>query len=310
MIWLRVPFEIFGLILQHLTLAEIGALDTAILNRVQRREYLLYLLGMDITLQISEENCVDEIVVWLLTRRVVTKVIHFHHFNLTTVTLMMNLRSKLTTLTIGSCKNIEDSDLDSFPDCPSLTSLSLISWRLSDSSLRQILTKYPHLTSFDISHSYLLTDETITFLSTALPLLTHLDLSNSKWFTDDSIGPLLSAQLPLVSLNLTGTSVFRDQAIQDLLSTASHRFHVLSISSELYSWDCRLAVLQKVAFPSLMSDVPSRQLLGLQGYFDFFYATPTSGQSPSCHSPCLLVLISEQRTQITFFSKMPCLLGL
>jgi hypothetical protein len=272
MIWLYVPREIFGIILQSLTLHEISTLDKAILNRCQRKEYLSYLQGIDLSLQMAEEYCFSDLVTWLLTRKVSTKIIHLYEFNPTGMNFVTMLRCSLVTLAVGSCKNIQDSDLDSFPDCPSLTSLSLSAWRLSDSSLRRVLVKYPHLKSLDISHSYLLTDETIISLAAALPGLTHLDLSYSKWFTDESIKILLSAQFPLVSLILSGTNVFHDQSIQDILAATSRQvLHLLSLSADQYSYGCRAAVLKEIALPSLMSDVPSRQLLGLQGYFDFFH---------------------------------------
>jgi hypothetical protein len=262
----NLPREMVRLILELLTMEEIGKLDLAILNHHFRPLFLVALHKLPVP--VYEDPCYgqkDQPLDWLLVRGVIPLDIKINNFRPKLGQLIANSRSLVQCLAIHDAR-FSPTTFQALGSFPSLTSFALGDGddEISQEMVLQFLRCHPQLEKISIATGSDFTDELVREIPLCCPKVTHLDFMGSVWFGDDCASSLaaVAAQLPqLISLDLSETKITDD--VIPLLLDSLPRLHQLCL------FDCNISLpmlqlcLTRVAMPSLMSSDPKVIFLGL-----------------------------------------------
>jgi hypothetical protein len=260
------PIDLLRVILQYLTMKEIGTFDLSMTNSSLRPSYLIAMAGMDLAEVSFAPRLSSNHLNWLILREISASSLQLQNLKNQELKLISNCRQTLKVLSICSYYLI-DFELSQIEPCPSLTSLSMARChRLTDDGLRNILQKVPKIQTLDLSGTFGLTPECILFLVTNCSSIQHLDVSYNLWFDNASLDLLSRGTLDLKSINFLGTSA--SQSLSPFLD-AYPNIRSIKLSGFL-SIENRLLVLRRVSHRSLMSSDPELQHLGLKSFDESF----------------------------------------
>jgi hypothetical protein len=270
--FLKLPPEIFDMVLAYLLLDELGKLDMAILNHSLRSHYLSTInLGMTTIEKYEAPFWFEDIenqLLWIVSRNVIPLDIFYDVFHPAFLSLILNSRSKLRSLELCPSESIPAEYLSLIGPCPSLKKLKLFQCDdISHTSLKNFLALNPTLEKIVLFSRVRLSPDYITSIAFNCRSLKHLDLSNNIWFNDRCLTELTQGTLNLTSLNISSTDIRSDPSVHLALKSfpnlRSLLLHECSVSSDVIK-----LCLRQVVLPALTSDDPEIQSLGLDSLLD------------------------------------------
>lgn len=274
----NLPMDIYRLILQFMTLNDIGIFDISLFNSTSRTTFLSSLNGFELVelSQLPQLPRKSTLLKWLTLRSIHITSITIQQCDIHCVELVAKNWNCLRELFLpNTLPSLQLCQL--LRHCPKLKTLSLESSGITDENLREVFatepaqsttspfvaspsTTPPSFTALDLSKCIQLTKDIMETITSHCPTLQTLSLTDLP-ITDAEVA-LLTSRCPCVTfLGLSGTKI-TNHAIQ-LILKAYPRIATLTIDNcRRVSSTGKLAVLRQISFGQICSSDSELQLLG------------------------------------------------
>jgi hypothetical protein len=247
MSWLEVlPRELFHLVLDYLTLVDIGIFDSAILNKSLRPLYICSLTGLEIF-----SECMV-LLDWYLKRNIFIPSIIFYGLDDAANRYLSHFRPFIKSISLREMVNPR-LELGHFA---SLTNFCVSGYHhLTDKDFEEILKLNPQLQEVSVSDTKL-TPVSIAALAKYCPNLQSVDLSENVWVNDDSIDLLISSPerggcQQLRFIDCVDTSI-TEVGVKKILSSFPH-LNSIDYPIGTINFETAMKIVEQVTWPSLMS---------------------------------------------------------
>jgi hypothetical protein len=254
------PIDVIRVILQSLTMEELGRFDSALLNRDCRSLFLQSIAGISVV-DINQRAMKREEIPWLLSRKIALthlKIIprlsliipsDFGDHEEAFLSLISQNQSSLQSIAVGHSPYSKKLFF-AFQECKNLNSINVDGCSITEESILLML-EGKQIRSLSISQCGLSSDA-IKSIAMMCPQLQHLAAKYLRALTDAEVAVIAEACPNIQSLNLSGTEI-SDRSIPLLLKAYPN-------IEAIFVEDCpRLSTAQKL---SVMTTVLRRQLLG------------------------------------------------
>jgi hypothetical protein len=241
-------------------------MDMAILNHSLRPHYLSAVNKM--LMPSFEEYFFD----WIILRNIIPQEVKysysFCHESINLSKLLHLSRVHLKTLILSDIADDCFRELGPFPALISFN-LSCVQTPVSANSLMNFWSHHPQLQKLSLSFTQGFNSKLIVSLVSKCPNLKQLSLSYNQWFNDECVMKLVQGGLNLLSLNIRHSSVRLKKSLELILASFPN-LHSFSIYDCNFSLETREFYMRQVAIPSLLSDDPEIQSMGLNCIYAHF----------------------------------------
>lgn len=259
------PLDIFRMILQYLTLPDIGRMDMAVLNHQWRHFFITALEKFIIPEYQSLDLFFDDMdpLVWIVRRKICCQNIAINCGKLSQLSLILNSRASVVSLRFIEGRRMKGRTSEFLSEigcCPSLRNVEM-SYVTNSPAFKAFFDLNTQLQRVSL-HS--IEEINLPLLLINLKNLQYLNLSDNHWFNDRCLERLAEANLlsELTEFNISNTGVVEDQSGFYLMQLP----HLQSINWANCSFtkDVSITCLHRIILPSLLSTDPNRQLAALQ----------------------------------------------
>jgi hypothetical protein len=252
------PIDVIRVILQSLTMEELGRFDSALLNRDCRSVFLQSIDGLNIV-DINQRSTKWEEILWLLSRKIALthlKIIpkqlppvYFDDHEEAFISLISQNQSSLLSIAVDHSPYTKKFYL-ACQECKNLNSINVEGCAVTD-ELILLMLEGKQIHSLNISQCGL-SSIVIKTIAMMCPQLQYLAVKSLRSVTDEEVAVIAQACPNIQSLNLSGTTI-TNRSIPLLLQTYPN-------IEAIFVEDCvGLSTAQKL---SVMTTVLRRQLLG------------------------------------------------
>lgn len=271
-LFLFLPTDLYRYVLQYLSIREIIALDSSLINHEMRLHYLTTIHGLDLTKLLYRHLFsltkiqTSQIYSWFLLRKVLVRTItlYFHFWDIIEPFVYLNMYSchveELILYTFDSAYASSESLLQQFPSLKAFE----FHGRLSRDFLSKFIDLNPQVERLFWCYDELSVD-CLQHLCGTWRNLRHCDFSNNNNFTEEHLAVFTDCDLPLQTFSIYGTKVKSDQSVINFIDSKPSLYKIThSISSrKIYYY-----ILKKVIARSLMSDDVEKQIAAIQAIHD------------------------------------------
>jgi hypothetical protein len=252
------PIDVVRVILQYLTMKELGRFDSALLNADCRSVFLQSMNGLGIV-DINQRSTKQQEIPWLLSRKIsLTNLslaavsgfnfeMYLHHQRECEELILQN-KNSLQSIAVHNGLSVRFFSV--LNSCQNLTSISVEGCQVVNDEIIASLLEGKQIRSLSLSSCVGLSSHAVQLIAVMCPKIEHLTLKSLRFVTDAGVAAIIKGCPNLQTLDLSGTPI-TDVSIP-LLLRAYPNIEAISVE------DCHS--LSSAGKLSLMTTVIRRQL--------------------------------------------------
>jgi hypothetical protein len=276
------PLETLRGIFEFLESFEIGILDNAMTNKIDRKRFLDVLDGFSLSpmMFFSDDHHERPEIQWCISRRIVFTSLRFESMCPCFSELFERTFKKINEI------NVDISDLEAgsplyslIGKCLNLSSLTF-SCPISDCDLEVSLRNVHRLQSLEFYSCHSLTSASLETIVKYCPQLESLSLSSVSCVTDEYLSSVLERLPNLKHLSLYDVNI-SDQSIRLIVEANRLKEIIHWNDCREVSWEAKLFYLREINLPQLLSEDESQQANGMSAFIHMIGFCPNDGWIPT-----------------------------